>query len=70
MSVEDIISDNIISRHLRDARRVLTRIEQTEADLVAKTHCQLALKEMQLIVKKLLSPSNELSFKIQVLDLQ
>ncbi|ODM96562.1 Transport and Golgi organization protein 6 [Orchesella cincta] len=69
LTVEGILTDSVVSQHLRDVRRLLTHIEQTEVDLVAKTHCQLALQELQLIVKKLLTPSTSLNYKIRVLDL-
>lgn len=69
LSARDILGDDVICQHLRDSRRVLTRIEQVETDLVAKTHCQLALKELEMIVKKVLTPSTSLNYKIQVLDL-
>lgn len=69
LSASDILGDITVSQHLRDVRRLLTRIEQSEVDLVAKTHSQLALQELELIVKKVLTPSASLSYKIQVLNL-
>jgi len=70
-SAADILNDNVIAEHLRDVQRCLTRVEQTEADLIAKTHCQLALQELGFIVKKLLTPApvNALDFKIRMLNL-
>lgn len=54
--------------YLRDARRLLTITERREKDSIAKTHAQLALHEMQLIVKKLLVPKTEIDIKIRVLE--
>lgn len=63
-----LLTDVQLGGYLRDARRLLTRTEQRESDPVARTHAQLALQELELIVKKLLLPTQEVSYKIKVLD--
>lgn len=57
-----------IGPYLRDVRRKLKFLYDTEKDQVAKIHCELAMEELQLIVKKLLTPSTALEYKIRVLD--
>lgn len=61
------LTDLELGTYIRDARRLLTRIEQGESDPVSKSHAQLALHELELIVQKLLSPKQELTHKIRVL---
>jgi hypothetical protein len=68
ISVDHLLTNVQLGSYLRDARRLLTKIEQREVDLVARTHAQLALQELELIVKKLLVPNTQLSYKISVLD--
>jgi len=69
LSPADICSSTPLQVYIRDARRLLTKIEREERDPVAKTHAQLALNELELIVKKLLSPgTNTLEYKIRVLN--
>lgn len=66
----DLLEDVQIGGHLRDVRRLLTRIQEREPDPVSKTHAQLALSELEGIVTKLLGPlstQGELSYKIRVL---
>jgi hypothetical protein len=67
MSSMDICSNAELGTYIRDARRLLTRVEMEERDLVAKTHAQLALRELELIVKKLLRPTETLEYKISFL---
>jgi len=67
-SVHQILVDVELGTYVRDARRLLTRIEHTEVDLVTKTHAQLALDELKFIVEKVLRPADRLEYKIRVLD--
>ncbi len=67
-SPQHLLTDVQLGGYLRDTRRMLTMIEQRESDLVARTHAQLALHEIGLIITKIMQPNTELSYKINVLD--
>ncbi|CAG7824847.1 unnamed protein product [Allacma fusca] len=68
-SVSYLLENKEIGRYLRDVRRLLSLLRDTEKDTVATIHCQLALKELDLIVSKIFRPSDKLEYKIRVLDM-
>ena len=68
-SAADIVENEEYGRHLRDVRRLITRIHECDGDTVSKIHCQLALQEIEMIVRKLLIPSDRLQYNIRVLEM-